>query len=67
MGLTVNQWLAEFDPQMRSKTFNMILHNIKIKDLEKLEAVFAYLTQEGWFIPKWLQDLRDTIGTKLCA
>lgn len=36
----------------------MHIHSIKQKDLDILEQVFAYLTPEGWKIPKWLLAIR---------
>jgi hypothetical protein len=38
----------------------MILHNIKMWDILWLEAKFAYLTQDGWMIPRWVILLVET-------
>lgn len=36
----------------------MFLHSVQQKDIEILEGIFAYLTEEGWVIPEWINELR---------
>ena len=36
----------------------MFLHSVKQKDIEILEDIFAYLTEQGWVIPEWINLLR---------
>lgn len=36
-----------------------MLHTaIRLRDVEILEDLFATMTEDGWVIPQWLQDLR---------
>lgn len=37
----------------------MVLHHVKLVDIERLEEIFAVLTPEGWKIPDWLVLLRQ--------
>jgi len=39
----------------------MLLTSIKLKDIEDLEQIHAILTIDGWFIPKWLQYLKEEV------
>jgi hypothetical protein len=39
----------------------MLLTSIKLKDIEDLEQIHAILTMDGWFIPKWLQYLKEEV------
>lgn len=38
----------------------MILHSVTLDQVEVLKGIFAYLTDQGWFIPDWLQLLELT-------
>lgn len=33
--------------------------SMTLSDLDKLDEVFAYRTEDGWFIPIWLIDVRN--------
>lgn len=37
-----------------------MLHHVKLKDIEVLEGIFAYLTPNGWVVPDWLKLMRAT-------
>ena len=41
---------------MAKPIMNNIVHfvHIKMVDVERLECIFAYLTEDGWKIPAWL-------------
>lgn len=38
----------------------MIIHFIRLKDIEWLEQKFAVLTPTGWTVPEWVVLLRNT-------
>lgn len=38
-----------------------MIHHVKMKDVEILEEIFAYLTPNGWVIPEWLKLMRETV------
>lgn len=37
-----------------------LLHHVCLEHVEKLEEIFACLTEAGWIIPEWLKLLRAT-------
>lgn len=38
----------------------MIFHSISKENIEILEGIFAYLSEDGWKIPEWLQLLSSS-------
>jgi hypothetical protein len=39
---------------------SLTLHHVSLKQIEVLEGIFAYLTEDGWIIPDWLKLMRAT-------
>jgi hypothetical protein len=40
--------------------FESTLHHVTMRDVQKLEEVFAVYTPDGWVIPGWLKLLKHT-------
>lgn len=41
-----------------SQGTDVLIHHIRSRDIWHLETTFAYLTEDGWKIPAWLQLLK---------
>lgn len=44
-----------------------IIHHATVKQVERLEEVFASLTEQGWKIPMWVEVMKSTVREKVKA
>lgn len=42
-------------------TVQEFCHGVTLEQIEILEQTFAVLTVEGWIIPEWINNIRNTI------
>lgn len=38
-----------------------MVHHLTMNQVEMLEETHAYLTEEGWQVPAWITELRNSI------
>lgn len=45
--------------------FSPMLSGVTLDQIQELELVFAVLTEDGWKIPRWLDEWKDNVTEQL--